>query len=93
MIVPKSSKRILNFHHFSISLRPLSSEPSRSMNGDVKCSFLFCCRHDLVATLYQNVSVNEPRLLPQLEKVLLSFIKEIKQQNAEMENLALAIRR
>ncbi|XP_051924573.1 ras and EF-hand domain-containing protein homolog [Hippocampus zosterae] len=53
----------------------------------------FIPKHDLVATLYQNVSVNEPRLVPQLEKVLLSFIKEIKQQNAEMENLALAIRR
>uniref|UniRef100_A0A3Q2Z9T6 RAS and EF-hand domain containing n=1 Tax=Hippocampus comes TaxID=109280 RepID=A0A3Q2Z9T6_HIPCM len=53
----------------------------------------FIPKHDLVATLYQNVSVNEPRLVPQLEKVLLGFIKEIKQQNGEMENLALAIRR
>ncbi|XP_061134801.1 ras and EF-hand domain-containing protein isoform X1 [Syngnathus typhle] len=53
----------------------------------------FIPKHDLVATLYQNISVNEPRLIPQLEKVLQSFVKEIKQQNAEMENLALAIRR
>ncbi|XP_077417753.1 ras and EF-hand domain-containing protein isoform X2 [Vanacampus margaritifer] len=53
----------------------------------------FIPKQELVATLYQNVSVNEPRLVPQLEKVLLSFTKEIKQQNSEMENLALAIRR
>ncbi|XP_061529338.1 ras and EF-hand domain-containing protein [Phycodurus eques] len=53
----------------------------------------FIPKHEQVLTLYQNISVNEPRLVPQLEKILLSFTKEIKQQNAEMENLALAIRR
>ncbi|XP_061674466.1 ras and EF-hand domain-containing protein [Syngnathoides biaculeatus] len=53
----------------------------------------FIPKHEPVSTLYQNVSVNEPRLVPQLEKVVFSFTKEIKQQNAEMENLALAIRR
>ncbi|XP_077571240.1 ras and EF-hand domain-containing protein-like isoform X1 [Stigmatopora nigra] len=53
----------------------------------------FIPKQEQVATLYQNVSMNEPRLIPQMEKVLLSFIKEIKQQNTEMENLALAIRR
>ncbi|XP_057688336.1 ras and EF-hand domain-containing protein isoform X2 [Corythoichthys intestinalis] len=53
----------------------------------------FIPKQEQVATLYQNISLNEPRLIPQLEKVLLSFTKEIKQQNVEMENLALAIRR
>ncbi len=50
-------------------------------------------RNEQAATLYQNVSLTEPRLIPQLEKVIMNFIKEIKQQNSEMENLALAIKR
>uniref|UniRef100_A0A3B3V035 RAS and EF-hand domain containing n=1 Tax=Poecilia latipinna TaxID=48699 RepID=A0A3B3V035_9TELE len=47
----------------------------------------------LVTTLYQNISLTEPRLIPQFEKVIINFTKEIKQQNSEMENLALAIKR
>lgn len=47
----------------------------------------------MAATLYQNLSLTEPRLIPQLENVIMSFVKEIKQQNSEMENLALAIKR
>nr|XP_046243573.1 ras and EF-hand domain-containing protein isoform X2 [Scatophagus argus] len=53
----------------------------------------FIPRNEQAATLYQNLSLNEPRLIPQLEKVIINFIKEIKQQNSEMENLALAIKR
>lgn len=47
----------------------------------------------MASTLYQNLSLTEPRLIPQLENVIMSFVKEIKQQNSEMENLALAIKR
>ncbi|XP_034547170.1 ras and EF-hand domain-containing protein [Notolabrus celidotus] len=50
-------------------------------------------RHEQASTLYQNISLTEPRLIPQLEKVIMNFTKEIKQQNSEMENLALAIKR
>lgn len=53
----------------------------------------FIPRHEQAATLYQNISLTEPRLIPQFEKVVLNFTKEIKQQNSEMENLALAIKR
>uniref|UniRef100_A0A8P4KCM1 RAS and EF-hand domain containing n=1 Tax=Dicentrarchus labrax TaxID=13489 RepID=A0A8P4KCM1_DICLA len=53
----------------------------------------FIPRNEQAATLYQNISLTEPRLIPQLEKVIINFIKEIKQQNSEMENLALAIKR
>ncbi|KAM9360512.1 ras and EF-hand domain-containing protein homolog [Symphorus nematophorus] len=53
----------------------------------------FIPRNDVAATLYQNLSLTEPRLIPQLEKVIMNFVKEIKQQNSEMENLALAIKR
>ncbi|MED6259557.1 hypothetical protein ATANTOWER_025159, partial [Ataeniobius toweri] len=49
--------------------------------------------HEQAATLYQNISLTEPRLIPQFEKVIINFTKEIKQQNSEMENLALAIKR
>ncbi|XP_070760986.1 ras and EF-hand domain-containing protein homolog [Enoplosus armatus] len=53
----------------------------------------FIPRNEQAATLYQNISLTEPRLIPQLEKVIMNFTKEIKQQNSEMENLALAIKR
>ncbi|XP_013769470.1 ras and EF-hand domain-containing protein [Pundamilia nyererei] len=53
----------------------------------------FIPRREQAATLYQNISLTEPRLIPQFEKVILNFTKEIKQQNSEMENLALAIKR
>lgn len=50
-------------------------------------------RNEQAAMLYQNISLTEPRLIHQFEKVILNFTKEIKQQNSEMENLALAIKR
>ncbi|XP_044053011.1 ras and EF-hand domain-containing protein isoform X2 [Siniperca chuatsi] len=53
----------------------------------------FIPRNEQTAMLYQNISLTEPRLIPQLEKVIVNFTKEIKQQNSEMENLALAIKR
>uniref|UniRef100_A0A665VH78 RAS and EF-hand domain containing n=1 Tax=Echeneis naucrates TaxID=173247 RepID=A0A665VH78_ECHNA len=53
----------------------------------------FIPRHEQAATLYQNISLTEPRLIPQYEKIIMNFTKEIKQQNSEMENLALAIKR
>ncbi|XP_068559004.1 ras and EF-hand domain-containing protein isoform X2 [Cebidichthys violaceus] len=53
----------------------------------------FIPRNEQAATLYQNISLTEPRLINQFEKVIINFTKEIKQQNSEMENLALAIKR
>ncbi|CAF87728.1 unnamed protein product, partial [Tetraodon nigroviridis] len=53
----------------------------------------FSPRSEMAAMLYQNLSLTEPRLIPQLENVIMIFVKEIKQQNSEMENLALAIKR
>ncbi|KAM3610568.1 uncharacterized protein V6R79_005851 [Siganus canaliculatus] len=53
----------------------------------------FIPRSEQAATLYQNLSLTEPRLIPQLERVIVNFVKEVKQQNSEMENLALAIKR
>ncbi|XP_058492964.1 ras and EF-hand domain-containing protein homolog isoform X1 [Solea solea] len=53
----------------------------------------FIPRHEQASTLYQNISLTEPRLIPQYERVIVNFTKEIKQQNLEMENLALAIKR
>ncbi|XP_067268576.1 ras and EF-hand domain-containing protein homolog [Pseudorasbora parva] len=53
----------------------------------------FIPRIDQVSTLYQNISLTEPRMVPQYERVLLSFIKEIRTLNNEMEHLALAVKR
>ncbi|XP_062854685.1 ras and EF-hand domain-containing protein [Trichomycterus rosablanca] len=53
----------------------------------------FVPRIDQVATLYLNISLTETRMIPQYERVLLNFIKEIKLQSKEMERLALAVKR
>ncbi|KAM6943740.1 ras and EF-hand domain-containing protein [Lycodopsis pacificus] len=53
----------------------------------------FIPRNEQAAMLYQNISLTEPRLMNQFEKVIINFTKEIKQQNSEMESLALAIKR
>uniref|UniRef100_A0A3B4CJT6 EF-hand domain-containing protein n=1 Tax=Pygocentrus nattereri TaxID=42514 RepID=A0A3B4CJT6_PYGNA len=50
-------------------------------------------RIDQVSTLYQNISLTEARIIPQYERVILNFIREIKLQNTEMEHLALAVKR
>lgn len=67
-----------------------------SINGCVKiaqwCCF-YVCRIDQISTVYQNISLTEPRIVPQYERVLLSFIKEIRILNTEMEHLALAVKR
>lgn len=53
----------------------------------------FIPRTEQAATLYQNINLTEPRLVPQYERVLMNFTREIKQHNSEMENLALAVKR
>ncbi|XP_034090682.1 ras and EF-hand domain-containing protein-like isoform X1 [Gymnodraco acuticeps] len=53
----------------------------------------FIPRNEQAATLYENISLNEPRLINPFEKVIINFTKEIRQQNSEMESLALAIKR
>ncbi|KAM3867469.1 LOW QUALITY PROTEIN: ras and EF-hand domain-containing protein homolog [Diretmus argenteus] len=53
----------------------------------------FIPRSEQAATLYQNISLTDPRLVPQFERVVMNFTKEIKQHNSEMENLALAVKR
>ncbi|XP_017324403.1 ras and EF-hand domain-containing protein [Ictalurus punctatus] len=53
----------------------------------------FIPRIDLVSTLYQNISLTETRMIPQYEKVLLNFTREIKLQSKEMERLGLAVKR
>nr|XP_023658896.1 ras and EF-hand domain-containing protein [Paramormyrops kingsleyae] len=50
-------------------------------------------RDEQAAILYQNIHLIEPRMLPQYERVIINFIREIKLQNSEMENLALAVKR
>uniref|UniRef100_A0A673HB18 Ras and EF-hand domain-containing protein-like n=1 Tax=Sinocyclocheilus rhinocerous TaxID=307959 RepID=A0A673HB18_9TELE len=65
-------------------------EDFKSRLGD---QLKFIPRIDQVSTLYQNISLTEPRIVPQYERVLLSFIKEIRILNTEMEHLALAVKR
>ncbi|KAJ8285420.1 hypothetical protein GJAV_G00026600 [Gymnothorax javanicus] len=53
----------------------------------------FIPRSEQAGTLYQNIQLTEPRILPQYERVIMNFIREIKLQSTEMENLALAVKR
>ncbi|KAI5622023.1 ras and EF-hand domain-containing protein [Silurus asotus] len=53
----------------------------------------FIPRIDQVSTLYHNIGLTESRMIPQYEKVLLNFTKEVKLQSKEMERLALAVKR
>ncbi|XP_056628820.1 ras and EF-hand domain-containing protein homolog isoform X2 [Triplophysa dalaica] len=53
----------------------------------------FIPRIEQVSTLYQNINLTEPRMISQFERVLISFIKEIRILNTEMEHLALAVKR
>ncbi|XP_028980663.2 ras and EF-hand domain-containing protein isoform X2 [Esox lucius] len=53
----------------------------------------FIPRREQAATLYQNIHLTEPRMVSQYERVIMSFTSEIKQHNAEIENLALAVKR
>ncbi|KAF4109622.1 ras and EF-hand domain-containing protein [Onychostoma macrolepis] len=65
-------------------------EDFKSRLGD---QLKFIPRIDQISTVYQNISLTEPRIVPQYERVLLSFIKEIRILNTEMEHLALAVKR
>ncbi|XP_066501009.1 ras and EF-hand domain-containing protein [Hoplias malabaricus] len=68
----------------------LAWEDFRSRLGEQQ---KFIPRIDQVSTLYQNISLTEVRIIPQYERVILNFIREIKLQNTEMEHLALAVKR
>ncbi|KAJ8790099.1 hypothetical protein J1605_021537 [Eschrichtius robustus] len=49
-------------------------------------------RKEQVSTLYQNINLVEPRLIQPYEHVIKNFIREIKLQSTEMENLAIAVK-
>ncbi|XP_028658264.1 ras and EF-hand domain-containing protein [Erpetoichthys calabaricus] len=53
----------------------------------------FIPRPEQVGILYQNINLTEPRLVPQYERVIMGFTREIKLQTTEMENLALTAKR
>ncbi|KAK2490993.1 hypothetical protein MC885_018356 [Smutsia gigantea] len=50
-------------------------------------------KKEQVGTLYQNINLVEPRLIQPYEHVIKNFIREIKLQSTEMENLAIAVKR
>ncbi|XP_038625836.1 ras and EF-hand domain-containing protein isoform X3 [Tachyglossus aculeatus] len=50
-------------------------------------------RQEQVSVLYQNINLFEPRLIQPYEHVIKNFIREIKLQSMEMENLAIAVKR
>ncbi|XP_063050586.1 ras and EF-hand domain-containing protein homolog isoform X2 [Engraulis encrasicolus] len=53
----------------------------------------YIAKREQTAILHQNISMTEPRLVPQYERVVLNFTREIKLQTTEMEHLALAVKR
>ncbi|XP_056379772.1 ras and EF-hand domain-containing protein [Hyla sarda] len=50
-------------------------------------------RKEKASVLYQNINLVEPRLVQQYEHVIRNFVREIRLQSTEMENLAIAVKR
>ncbi|XP_053323017.1 ras and EF-hand domain-containing protein [Spea bombifrons] len=50
-------------------------------------------RREQASVLYQNIHIVEPLLIQQYEHVIRSFVREIRLQSTEMENLAIAVKR
>uniref|UniRef100_A0A8C9TFX6 RAS and EF-hand domain containing n=1 Tax=Scleropages formosus TaxID=113540 RepID=A0A8C9TFX6_SCLFO len=86
----------VNFEEFSRGFQRVSALLARAWDafqqrlGD---QARFIPRNEQAAILYQNISLTEPRMVPQYERVIMNFIREVKLQNSEMENLALAVKR
>ncbi|XP_074052776.1 ras and EF-hand domain-containing protein isoform X2 [Macrotis lagotis] len=53
----------------------------------------FIPRKEQVSVLYQNINILEPRLIQPYEHVIKNFIREIRLQSTEIENLAIAVKR
>ncbi|XP_074136235.1 ras and EF-hand domain-containing protein isoform X2 [Sminthopsis crassicaudata] len=53
----------------------------------------FIPRKEQVSILYQNINILEPRLIQPYEHVIKNFIREIRLQSTEIENLAIAVKR
>ncbi|XP_067087698.1 ras and EF-hand domain-containing protein isoform X1 [Osmerus mordax] len=79
-----------NMDSESLDVSSLAWEDFQTRMGD---HAKFIPRAEQAATLYQNIRVTEPRLVPQYERVIMTFTREIRQHNTEMENLALAVKR
>ncbi|KAM4809715.1 ras and EF-hand domain-containing protein [Rhinophrynus dorsalis] len=50
-------------------------------------------RREQASVLYQNINIVEPLLIQQYEHVIRNFVREIRLQSTEMENLAIAVKR
>ncbi|XP_077105105.1 ras and EF-hand domain-containing protein [Ranitomeya variabilis] len=50
-------------------------------------------RKEQANVLYQNITIVEPLLIQQYEHVIRNFVREIRLQSSEMENLAIAVKR
>ncbi|XP_072260202.1 ras and EF-hand domain-containing protein isoform X1 [Pyxicephalus adspersus] len=50
-------------------------------------------RQEQASVLYQNITIVEPLLIQQYEHVIRNFVREIRLQSSEMENLAIAVKR
>ncbi|XP_053558434.1 ras and EF-hand domain-containing protein [Bombina bombina] len=53
----------------------------------------YITRREQASVLYQNINLVEPLLIQQYEHVIRSFVREIRLQSTEMENLAITVRR
>ncbi|KAI4878132.1 hypothetical protein NFI96_007712 [Prochilodus magdalenae] len=86
----EEEEEVMGEHERGAEAFSLAWEDFRSRLGEQE---KFIPRIDQVSTLYQNISLTEARIVPQFERVVLNFIREIKLQNTEMEHLALAVKR
>ncbi|XP_067424917.1 ras and EF-hand domain-containing protein isoform X1 [Emydura macquarii macquarii] len=69
------------------------NQPWRDFELRLRDEAKYIPRQEQASVLYENIILVEPRLIQPYEQVIKSFIQEIKLQSAEMEILAIAVKR
>ncbi|KAG8595858.1 hypothetical protein GDO81_001657 [Engystomops pustulosus] len=90
MVVPKRSPRmseseVLEEENFSPAWKDFQLRLGEESN--------YIPRKEQTSILYQNINIVEPLLIQQYEHVIRNFVREIRLQSTEMENLAIAVKR
>ncbi|KAG9486801.1 ras and EF-hand domain-containing protein [Eleutherodactylus coqui] len=89
-VVPKKTPRvsdseILEDENFSPAWKDFQLRLGEESN--------YITRKEQASVLYQNITIVEPLLIQQYEHVIRNFVREIRLQSTEMENLAIAVKR
>uniref|UniRef100_A0A8C5M4U8 RAS and EF-hand domain containing n=1 Tax=Leptobrachium leishanense TaxID=445787 RepID=A0A8C5M4U8_9ANUR len=84
---PQASKN--EIHHEEETSSPAWEEFQHRLGDEAN----YIPRREQASILYQNIHIVEPLLIQQYEHVIRNFVREIRLQSTEMENLAIAVKR